>query len=110
MPEQGHYTPNIALDEEWNRLYFMAGNHGGNVLETALEIITVLDLKKKKFYWLAQAEGVEGCFGSLVNKNHTVYFSCFGHTNKDDQGSRNKKDASVTRPFLLKYDPPKNLE
>ena len=110
MPEQGHYTPNIALDEEWSRLYFMAGNHGGNVLETALEIITVLDLKKKKFYWLAQAEGVEGCFGSLVNKNHTVYFSCFGHINKDDQDSKNKKGSSVTRPFLLKYDPPKNLE
>jgi len=110
MPEQGHYTPNIALDEEWDRLYFMAGNHGGTVLETALEIITVLDLKKKKFYWLAQAEGVEGCFGSLVNKSHTVYFSCYGHLYRGDQLEKNKKGEPVTRPYLVKYDPPQHLE
>ncbi len=110
MPEQGHYTPNIALDEEWNRLYFMAGNHGGPVLETALETITVLDLVKKKFYWLGQAENVEGCFGSLVNKNHTVFFSCFGHSYKDNQLVRDRKGAVVTRPYLLRFDPPKNLE
>src|SRR6185436_5685013 len=85
MPEQGHYTPNIALDEEWGRLYFMAGNHGGKVLETALETLTVFDIKKKKFYWLAHVEGIEGCFGSLVNKEHTVFFSCFGPLYKDDQ-------------------------
>ena len=110
MPEQGHYTPNIALDEEWGRLYFMAGNHGGKVLESALEIITVLDLKKKKFYWLAQAEGVEGCFGSLVNKNHTVFFSCFGPLYKDNQPVKDKKGTGITRPYLARYDPPKNLE
>ena len=110
MPHQGHYTPNIALDEEWNRLYFMAGNHGGEVLETALEIITVFDLKKKKFYWLAQAEGVEGCFGSLVNKNHTVYFSCYGNLYKDNQFVKDKKGKVVTRPYLVRYDPPKKLE
>ena len=110
MPDQGHYTPNIALDEEWGRLYFMAGNHGGKVLESALEIITVLDLKKKKFYWLAQAEGVEGCFGSLVNKNHTVFFSCYGHSYKDNQLIKDIKGNVVTRPYLVKYDPPANLE
>lgn len=110
MPEQGHYTPNIALDEEWGRLYFMAGNHGGKVLETALEVITVFDLKKKKFYWLAQAENVEGCFGSLVTKNHTVYFSGFGHTYKDNQLVKDIKGAVVTRPYLIKYDPPVKLE
>ena len=110
MPEQGHYTPNIALDEEWDRLYFMAGNHGGVVLETALEIITVLDLKKKKFYWLAQAEGVEGCFGSLVNKSHTVYFSCYGRLYKGNEFEKNKKGEAVTRPYLVKYDPPQHLE
>ncbi len=110
MPEQGHYTPNIALDEEWDRLYFMAGNHGGRVLESALEVITVLDLKKKKFHWLAQAEGVEGCFGSLVNKNHAVFFSCYGHLFKDNQLVTNKNGEPVTRPYLVRYDPPKNLE
>jgi hypothetical protein len=110
MPGQGHYTPNIALDEEWGRLYFMAGNHGGTVLESALEIITVLDLRKKKFYWLAQAEGVEGCFGSLVNKNHTVYFSCFGKLYKGNEFEKDKNGKAVTRPYLVRYDPPKNLE
>ncbi len=110
MPDQGHYTPNIALDEEWGRLYFMAGNHGGKVLESALEIITVLDLKKKKFYWLAQAEGVEGCFGSVVNKNHTVFFSCYGHSYKDNQLIKDIKGNVVTRPYLVKYDPPASLE
>lgn len=110
MPGQGHYTPNIALDEEWNRLYFMAGNHGGEVLESALEIITVLDIQKKKFYWLGQAENIEGCFGSLVNKNHTVFFSCFGHSYDNNQLVRDKKGSVVTRPYLVRYDPPKNLE
>lgn len=110
MPDQGHYTPNIAIDEEWGRLYFMAGNHGGKVLESALEIITVLDLKKKKFYWLGQAEGVEGCFGSLVNKNHTVFFSCYGYLYKDNQLVKDKEGKPVTRPYLVKYDPPKDLE
>jgi hypothetical protein len=88
----------------------MAGNHGGKVLESALEIITVLDLKKKKFYWLGQAEGVEGCFGSLVNKNHTVFFSCYGHLYKDNQPEKDKKGKAITRPYLVKYDPPKDLE
>ena len=110
MPEQGHYTPNIALDEEWGRLYFMAGNHGGKVLESALEIITVLDLKKKKFYWLGQAEGVEGCFGSLVSKNHTVYFGCFGKLSNDNHLAKDKKGTAVTRPYLVRYDPPKTLD
>jgi streptogramin lyase len=110
MPGQGHYTPNIALDEEWERLYFLAGNHGGTALESALEILTVLDLKKKKFYWLAQVEDIEGCFGSLVDKNHTVYFSCFGKLYKDNQFEKNKNGEAVTRPYLVKYDPPQNLE
>jgi hypothetical protein len=109
LPAEGHYTPNIALDESWGRLYFMAGNHGGQVLESALEIITVFDLKKRKFYWLGQAEGIEGCFGSLVNKQHTVYFSCFGPLNKKDSSAGNK-GKGVTRPFLARFDPPKQLE
>ena len=110
MPEQGHYTPNIALDEEWGRLYFMAGNHGGEVLESALEILTVLDIKKKKFYWLGQTEGVEGCFGALVGKDHAVYFSSFGHLYQDGKVVTNKEGRAVTRPYLMRYDPPKDLE
>jgi hypothetical protein len=110
MPEQGHYTPNIALDEEWGRLYFMAGNHGGDVLESALEVITVFDLVRKKFHWLAQVENVEGCFGSLVSKNHVVYFSCFGSTYKDNVLLRDQKGATITRPYLIKYNPPVRLD
>ena len=110
MPGQGHYTPNIALDEEWNRLYFMAGNHGGAVLESALEIITVLDLEKKKFYWLGQAEGVEGCFGSLVDKDHTVYFSCYGQLYKDNELVKDEKGQPITRPYLVRFEPPVKLE
>ena len=110
MPEQGHYTPNIALDEEWGRLYFMAGNHGGKVLESALEILTVLDLKKKQFYWLGQAEGVEGCFGALVGKDHAVYFSSFGQLYKNNKPVRDKEGKTITRPYLIRYEPPVDLE
>jgi len=110
MPEQGHYTPNIALDEEWGRLYFMAGNHGGAVLEEALEVVTVFDLKKKKFHWLGQAEGVEGCFGSLVGKDHFVYFSCYGNLYQDGKLVKDEKGEPVTRPYLVKFKPPKELD
>jgi len=109
MPDQGHYTPNIALDEEWGRLYFIAGNHGGKVLEEALEILTILDLKTKKYYWVGQLEGVEGCFGSLTTKNHTVYFSCFGNYYKDNDFEKDKEGKPITRPYLVKYDPPELL-
>jgi len=110
LPGQGHYTPNIAIDEEWNRLYFMAGNHGGAVLETALETLTVLDLKKRKFYWLGQVEGVEGCFGSLVTKKHEVFFSCFGYTYNNDQIIKDKNGRTFTRPYLMRFQPPEILE
>lgn len=110
MPEQGHYTPNIALDEEWGRLYFMAGNHGGKVLESALEILTVLDLNKKKFYWIGQVEGVEGCFGALVGRDHSVYFSSFGHLYQNNKVVTDKEGKAVTRPYLIRYEAPKDLE
>ncbi len=109
MPDQPHYTPNIALDEEWGRLYFIAGNHGGKVLEKALEILTVLDLKTKKYYWVGQIEGVEGCFGALSTKNHTVYFSCFGSYYKGNEVEKDNQGKPITRPYLVKYDPPENL-
>jgi len=109
-PEQGHYTPNIALDEEWGRLYFIAGNHGGQVLETALEILTVLDLKTGKFHWLGQVEGVEGCFGAICSKNHVVYFSCFGNYYSGNEIEKDSKGKPVTRPYLIKYDPPEILK
>ncbi len=110
MPDQGHYTPNIALDEEWGRLYFIAGNHGGNVAENALEILTVLDIRNKKFYWAGQVEGVEGCFGALVTKDHTVYFSCFGNFIQGEKVEKDQNGKPITRPYLVKYNPPENLD
>ncbi|MEX1239946.1 MAG: hypothetical protein WEB30_09515 [Cyclobacteriaceae bacterium] len=110
MPDQGHYTPNIALDEEWGRLYFMAGNHGGKVLESALEILTALDLKKKKFYWIGQVEGVEGCFGAIVGKDHAVNFSSFGHLYENNKVVKDKEGNAVTRPYLVRYEAPRDLE
>jgi hypothetical protein len=109
IPGQGHYTPNIALDEEWERLYFIAGNHGGKVLEEALEILTVLDLRTKKYHWIGQVEGVEGCFGALCSKNHTVYFSCFGNYYTGNDVEKDSHGKPVTRPYLVKYEPPVNL-
>jgi hypothetical protein len=109
MPDQGHYTPNIALDEEWGRLYFIAGNHGGQVLESALEILTILDLRTRKFFWQGFVEGVEGCFGAICTKNHTVYFSCFGNFFKGDRFENDKNGKPTTRPYLIKYNPPKDL-
>ena len=110
MPGQGHYTPNIALDEEWGRLYFIAGNHGGVILEEALELVTFLDLKKKKFHWIGRVEGLEGCFGALVAKDHTVYFSSFGHLYENNKLELGKDGKPTTRPYLIKYVPPVNLD
>jgi hypothetical protein len=109
MPDEGHYTPNIALDEEWGRLYFIAGNHGGAVVETALEILTILDIRSKKIYWAGQVEGVEGCFGALTTKDHTVYFSCFGNYFSGGEVEKDINGKPITRPYLVKYNPPANL-
>jgi len=111
MPDQGCYTPNIALDEGWGRLYFIANNHGGKVLETALVTLTILDLKTRKFHYVGKVDGVEGCFGAKCTKEHTVYFSSFGHhfTGNGNELEKDSKDKIVTRPYLIRYDPPKSL-
>jgi hypothetical protein len=109
MPDQPHYTPNIALDEERGRLYFIAGNHGGELLKEALGMLTILDLKTKKYYWVGCVEGIEGCFGALCSKNHVVYFSCFGNFSEDNEVDNGKNSKSITRPYLIRYDPPENL-
>lgn len=112
LKNQGCYTPNIALDEEWGRLYFIANNHGGKVLETALVTLTIIDLKTRKHYYVGKVEGVEGSFGSKCTKDHTVYFSSFGHhfTGSGSEMEKDSKGRVVTRPYLIRYDPPKDLE
>jgi len=109
MPGQPHYTPNIALDEEWGRLYFLAGNHGSRLLEEAIGMLTILDLKTKKYYWIGGLEGFEGCFGSICSKDHAVYFSCFGELYIGDQVEKDSRGRAVTRPYLIKYNPPQDL-
>lgn len=110
MPEQGHYTPNIALDEEWGRLYFIAGNHGGPIIREALNLVTVLDLNKRTFHWMGQVDGLEGCFGALVAKDHTVYFSSFGHLYENGKLELGRDGKPATRPYLVKYEPPVELD
>lgn len=110
MPKQPDYTPNIALDEEWGRLYFLAGNHGGPVYERTLETLTILDLKTKKYYWIGQVEGVEGSFGAVAARDHKVYFSCFGVMGDKSKENLDQRGREITRPFLVRYDPPRNLE
>ncbi|MDD4226981.1 MAG: hypothetical protein WCY58_09480 [Mariniphaga sp.] len=109
MPEQPHYTPNMALDEKWGRLYFIAGNHGYGVNEKALGVLTILDLNSKKYHWIGTIEGIEGCFGALVSHDHTVYFSCYGHYFENEKVIRNASGKIVTLPYLMKYSPPENL-
>jgi len=109
-PNQPHYTPNIALDEDWGRLYFIAGNHGGGVLEEALEILTILDIKEKKYYWVGAIEGVEGCFGAVTTEDHSVYFSCFGLIYEGNAFLKDKRGKPVTKPYLLRYEPPEDIE
>lgn len=109
MPDQPHYTPNIALDEEWGRLYFLAGNHGGKLLEEAIGMLTVLDLKTKKYHWIGSVEGIEGCFGAVCSKSHSVYFSCFGNLYRGNEIEKDKNGRPVTRPYLIRYNPPRIL-
>jgi streptogramin lyase len=109
MPEQGHYTPNITLDEEWGRLYFIAGNHGGVIHQEALNLVTILDLNTKKYHWIGKVDGLEGCFGSVVAKDHTVYFNSFGHLFENGKWEVDKNGRKTTRPYLVKYTPPATL-
>jgi hypothetical protein len=39
-----------------------------------------------------------------------VYFSCYGNLYKDNQLVKDKKGEAVTRPYLVSYDPPRDLE
>jgi len=110
MPHQSHYTPNIALDEDWGRLYFIAGNHGYGLLEQAFGVLTILDLKSGKFHWVGKVEGFEGCFGALCSKDHAVYFSSFGQYYEGDEILKDDKGKPVTRPYLIKYTPHENLD
>ncbi len=106
-PDTRVYTPNIALDEKWNRLYFMAGGHG--VTLAGMSILTIFDIKEKKFYWPGKVD-VDGCFGAVVGQDHTVYFSCYAYAQENGKRMKNKNGDEYVLPYLVRYDPPQSLE
>ena len=104
FPKERVYTPNIALDEEWGRLYMVAGGHG-ITLAGGMPILTVFDLKTGKFVWPGKID-VDGCYGAVCARDHTVYFSCYAFS----RGQKDKAGQDIRRPVLVRYDPPRSLE
>jgi hypothetical protein len=102
-PKEQVYTPNMALDESWGRLYMIAGGHG--ITLSGMPILTIYDIKAKKFYWPGKID-VDGCYGAVVGRDHKAYFSCYGYI----RGMKNKEGKEVRGPMLVRYDPPKSLE
>jgi hypothetical protein len=103
VPKERVYTPNMALDEKWGRLYMVAGGHG--ITLSGMPILTIFDLKTKKFLWPGKID-VDGCYGSVCGRDHTVYFSCYAVL----RGQKDKNGQEIRRPVLVRYDPPKSLE
>ncbi len=106
-PDIRVYTPNIALDEQWGRLYFMAGGHGTTL--AGMPILTVFDIKNEKFFW-AGAVDVDGCYGATVGSDHNVYFGCYAYAQKGKRRIKNKAGEEYRTNYLVRFDPPKNLE
>lgn len=106
LPDRSVYTPNIALDEERQRLYFIAGNHGSAV-DGHSAILTILDLETNKYYWVGEVEGVQGSYGALVAADNVVYFNSYGYPHGENQDVTEGQDAR--RPFLVRYVPPADL-
>ncbi len=103
VPGEQVYTPNMAIDEQWGRLYMIAGGHG--ITLAGMPILTVFDLKEKKFHWPGKID-VDGCYGAVCGRDHTVYFSCYALL----RGQKDREGREIRRPMLVRYDPPRNLE
>lgn len=108
-PKEVVYTPDIALDEEWGRLYFIAGGHGVFLLGSGMPILTIFDINNKKFYWPGKLD-VDGCYGAVCAKDHAVYFGCYAFEQKDGRRVMDKDGKGRRWNYLVKYVPPKNLE
>ena len=106
-PDTRVYTPNIALDEKWGRLYFLAGSHGSTL--AGMPILTIFDLKEKKFYWAGGVD-VDGCYGAVAASNNSVYFGTYAYAQKNGKRIKNKEGKEYRTNYLVRYDPPKNLE
>ena len=103
VPKERVYTPNMALDEQWGRIYMVAGGHG--ITLSGMPILTIFDLKTKQFIWPGKID-VDGCYGAVCGRDHTVYFSCYALL----RGQKDKDGQEIRRPVLVRYDPPKSLE
>ncbi len=106
-PDVSVYTPNIALDEQLGRLYFMAGGHGTTL--AGMPILSILDLKTKTLYWAGGVD-VDGCYGAIAASDHTVYFGCYAYAQSNGKRLRNSEGQEYRTNYLVRYDPPKNLE
>jgi hypothetical protein len=63
------------------------------------------DLKTRKFVWPGKID-VDGCYGAVCARDHTVYFSCYALS----RGEKDKAGQDIRRPVLVRYDPPRSLE
>ncbi|MFC1606417.1 hypothetical protein ACFL47_00480 [Candidatus Latescibacterota bacterium] len=107
VPDENVYTPNLAIDEKWGRLYAIAGGHG--VTLAGMPILTIFDLKAKKFYWPGKLD-VDGCYGAVVAKDHKVYFGCYAYEQKNNRRVKDKDGKEHRRNYLVRYDAPKSLK
>ncbi|MFC1508795.1 hypothetical protein ACFL60_03795 [Candidatus Omnitrophota bacterium] len=107
VPDERVYTPNVAIDEERGRLYFIAGGHG--VTLAGMPIITIFDIKSKKFYWPGKLD-VDGCYGAVCSRDHNVYFGCYAYEQVDGKRTKDKDGKERRANYLVKYVPPENLE
>ncbi len=107
LPGERVYTPNICIDEDWQRIYFIAGGHG--VTLAGMPILTVLDLKTGKFHWPGMVD-VDGCYGAVVGRDHSVYFGCYAYAQKNGKRLKNSEGKEYRTNYLVKYVPEKKLK
>ena len=84
------------LTRQWGRLYMIAGGHG--ITLSGMPILTIFDLKAKKFYWPGKID-VDGCYGAVCGRDHTVYFSCYAAHPRAEGQSRTGYPPAHARPL-----------
>ena len=107
-PEQRVYTPNLALDEEWGRLYCIAGGHG-ITLAGGMPIMTIYDIAGKQLYWAGKID-VEGCFGAVAARDHRVYFCCYAMEQENGRRIEPENPHGFRMNYLVAYTPPRDLK
>ncbi len=113
------YNPAPCLDEEWGRIYFLGGTSG--LRKDDKKILTVFDIKEEKFYYLGLVDVHKTCYGSMVARDHTLYFSVSTWETDENgryvappqRGYQNMYDPSnsrIMRPYLVKIEPPRTMQ